>query len=45
MDDYEPTQGVGAGKERLESMIAELSQIQPKYAYNSKDFIPGKTPV
>lgn len=32
-------------KERLESMIAELSQIQPKYAYNSKDFIPGKTPV
>ena len=31
---------------RIEALIDELSSlVQPKWAYNSKDFVPGKTPV
>ncbi len=31
--------------EERDSLIKSLSEITPKYAYNCKDFIPGKTPV
>jgi CDP-6-deoxy-D-xylo-4-hexulose-3-dehydrase len=30
---------------RMNEMISELAQITPKYAYNCKEFVPGKTPV
>ena len=31
---------------RIEALVEELSSlVQPKWAYNSKDFVPGKTPV
>src|ERR1017187_5507556 len=31
--------------EERDKMISELAQITPRYAYNCKEFIPGKTPV
>jgi len=32
-------------KTEQDSMIKALAQITPKYAYNCKEFIPGKTPI
>src|ERR1035441_8957819 len=31
--------------ENRDKMISELAQITPRYLYNCKEFIPGKTPV